>query len=201
MTRLAAIEKRGMYWDIDVHAARTDLELLEKVTRPGESLDANIDLYETLFNDEKELHRTVDPTNPARKALEIIDRCQGPDEDKAHGVEAYRKLWNHSLKEHLFETPGEPVDLTVRKRYEMIDQLMLEGDDRVRCVTQFLQDQRGFPALKERERAVRAEEEAELARRWQTLQKPDSPGGIGQQDEYLIVGGARVRARGCTESH
>lgn len=202
LTRLAGIERRGMYWDIDQHAARTDLELLKKHTRADESVDRVVDHYETLFNDEKELHRNIDPSNPARKAIEVIDRCQAPGEDKAQGVEAYRKLWNHSLKEHLFETPGEPVDLTVRRRYEMIDGLMLEGDDRVHCVAQFLEDQKGFPALKERERQQRAEDEADLKQRFGSIGKPDCL-GIGQQDQYLIVGGARVahRGRGCSESH
>lgn len=200
LTRLAALERKGMYWDCDVHAARTDLELLEKHTRAGEALDETVDLYETLFLDEKERHRCVDPTSPARRAIEVIDRCQEPGEDKARGVQAYRKLWDHSLKNNLFENPGESVDFSVRRNYELIDQHMLEGDDRVRCVAQFLEDPRGFPALKEQERQRRAEEEAELAGRWHSLQKPEG-GALGHQEEYLIVGGARVphRNRGCSE--
>lgn len=200
MTRLAALERKGMYWDCDVSAARSDLELLEKHTRPGESLEQTVDHFETLFLDEKERHRCVDPTGPARRAIEVIDRCQEPGEDKQRGVAAYRKLWDHSLENHLFETPGESVDYTVRQRYELIDQHMLAGDDRVRCVAQFLENPRGFPALKEQERERRAAEEAELAGRWQALQKPDG-GALGHQEQYLIVGGARVphRSRGCSE--
>lgn len=192
LTRLAALERQGIFWDCDVSAARSDLELLERHTPPEEPLERTADLYETLFLDEKERHRAVDPTGPARRALETIHSCLEPGEDRNRALEAYRKLWSHSLEHGLYETPGEPVDFTARKRFELIDEHMLEGDDRVHCVQQYLADPRNFANLKQQELRKRQLEEKELARSWQRLQQPTSGAGLARQEEYLIVGGARV---------
>lgn len=202
LTRLAALERQGIFWDCDVSAARSDLELLERTTPPEEPLEHTADLYETLFLDEKERHRAVDPTGPARRALETIHNCLEPGEDRTRALEAYRKLWSHSLEHGLYETPGEPVDLTARKRFELIDAQMLEGDDRVHCVQQFLADPPNFARLKQQEKERRQQEESEIAGCWERLQKPVGCSSLGRQEDYLIVGGSRVpcKSNGSSES-
>ncbi|MEW6283495.1 MAG: hypothetical protein AB1758_33100, partial [Candidatus Eremiobacterota bacterium] len=147
--------------------------------RPCEELDSAVDLFEQLFLDEKDVKRSVDPTGPARRAFELIDERLEADEAREAAVAAYRRLWRHSCHNHLFETPGESVDYTVRKRYALIDECRLPREDRLQAVEQFLADPRGFEARKLEER----------------IQATRTDLRMGERDGYLVVGSSRLPIR------